>query len=428
MFSGDQLNPMQKKLVSKLLLVVLLVACTNGEPASSIAATATPHLGAESRIPDVPLATEPASPTLTLVPTATTPQITPTTTPIMEATSYEYFAVRPRDTIRFLTFVAWEPDGYTLRYATQDDWTLNNWPSSEAQDWLWWQYDLQSGTQIPLPPPQSRVSSETRQMLSLCTFRKIGDESAEPCPGYSMLVESPFSEQIVFAPITTGDGETWLANTNGSTAKRIENGDGLPLAPSYVEWSSDGRWLIVGNYAYLLPKNQILFLMATDGSFVQGLEQITGYGLTHVNGLYPRFSPDGHSLAYVATDKEDPMDPDGYKLFVLDLNTLESTIITERVGLFQWADSGRGVYVLDGAVFPPGATASTGQVMTNLYYIDLDQSPPKETILARGIPYFPQSDSTSLWAYSEIAHALAYAGYDAQGNLGIVQLYFADKD
>lgn len=417
---------MLKNVGAGLFLVVVLSACMNLKSGTPIAPTNTITLEPTPKKTLIPVTQITATIMDTL--TAPVPQVTPTTVPTVETNQHEYFVVRPLDATHFLTFVTWDSDGYTLRYATQDDWTLNNWPSSEAKDWLWWQYDLQSSIQTSLPPPESQVSPETRRMLSLCTFRKSGDESAELCPGYSTLVESPFSEQIVFAPITTGDGETWLANANGSQAIRIEDDNGFPLAPGYVNWSGDDRWLIVGNYAYLLPKNQILYLIATDGSFVQGLEQITGYGLTHVNGLYPRFSPDGQFLTYVATETRDSADPDGYKLFLLNLNTLESTLITERVGLFQWASSGQGLYVLDGAVFPPEASESPGQLMTKLYYIDLTQTPPEEQLLATDIPYFPQSDSTWLWAYSEIAHAIAYAGYDHHADLGIIQLNLSNED
>ncbi|MBP6472819.1 MAG: hypothetical protein KA773_20390, partial [Chloroflexi bacterium] len=120
------------------------------------------------------------------------------------------------------------------------------------------------------------------------------------------------------------------------------------------------------------------------------------------------------SLAYVGSTVYDSFEASDYHLYLLDLENLESHLLSNRIGLFQWSADGSGLYVLDNGLFPMNPYEDTTEMRkTELYFIDVTTRPGEENIIATDIPYYPNNSSgTWLWGYSSSAQALAYVGYE----------------
>ncbi len=318
-----------------------------------------------------------------------------------------------------LTYIDWAPNGYTLIYAVE-----NGFYSTESVDWTWWSYDSLSGNKIQITPPDSRVDIETRQQLNLCPLQ--GSSMTPSCSGYSLLFESQTSDIIVFTPLATGDGEAWLATINGDSAQKL---DDIVLAPSYVQWSNNERWLIISIHLPALPGQHEHYLVSRDGTFIKRLAEITGHYSSNVNGLFPQFSPDGQTLAYAGSEVPGSHVQSDYKLYTLNLDSLETRLVSSRLGLFQWGADSSGLYVLDGALYPlttedtDTSSGDLGRQITNLYYIDLTKDTVLESQIASNIFYFPKLNrGTWLWGYSEESQAIAYVGFEQDEELGILFL------
>jgi hypothetical protein len=378
-------------------------ATPSASPTNSVAPLASPSL---------PVSTAENPPTI----------LAETATPV---SSYSYISLGPLNSIRYLNHITWEQEGLSLIYAMENEGLELDFPTIEAKDWLWWRYDLPTGVIESLSPPESQVSTTTRERLGICPLEEAWRSPS--CPGFSAVIESPYGgERIVFIPPIGGDGETWLANRDGSNAIRLRDSEGLLGIASYFEWSSDGKWVVVGLYTYGRSDERLHFLAATDGTFIGRLDYLTGHSHMLVQGLFPKFSPDGQQLAYVGTDVISSLDQADYGLYTLDLNSLTSRLITKRVGLFQWSAHSQGLFVLSNALNPierlPNAESLAGRE-SNLYYIDISYEEPVEQFIAGSIPYFPHDGPAStLWVYSPTTQAIAYIGYKKEQELGILLL------
>lgn len=316
--------------------------------------------------------------------------------------------------------VQWTDEGNSLIYSLTD----TQWPAHVLilpVYQTWWQYDLGSGVTQEVPPPQTQVTNTTRESLGICPF-PYDESNPFPYPCDNTLQESPSHNRIAFSSgKTTGEANTWLADIDGSDIIYLEN---FPGAPEDVRWSSDGRWFLIGYYAGV-DGSKLYYLVSADGSFVESLEGLTNTSQWFIQGATPQFSPDGQKLAFagIKTDGESLTgeqlnEEEAYNLYILDLNTLESQLVSLRFGMFQWTRDGRGLYVLDGSANTAGNSIEyvlNDEVnYADLYFIDLSLDAYPEQKLAGDMPIdLPYSGT---WTYSPEAQAIA-GTFDVKGSV-----------
>ncbi len=326
----------------------------------------------------------------------------------LTATLHKQYPIIPIEENAGLFDAQWSEDGQTITYALADD----QWPSHVQflpVYQRWWQYNVTTGDKLALPSLQTRVTNAIRELLGVCPF-PIPEIVPFPCD--NTLQESPTSNRIVFSSGVNASSEanTWLASIDGSDVVYLDKIQG---SPEDVEWSSDGRWLLIGRYYGASISSNMYYLVSSDGTFAKSLEELTGtlHGL--VEGPTPHFSPDGQRVAFTGIETsgrqltwEQQNQEDAYNLYVLDLNTLEYQLVSSRFGLFQWARDGNGLYILDGSANTADSVTTVSEVRyTDLYYIDLTQEPYLEERLTGAIPMYPRY--TSVWAYSPETNAMA---------------------
>lgn len=427
------------------LLLVLLLGCTSSEapdpPSSTPVATSVPPSVASVRAttegvtPSETLVSPTGTPTLIPLNTATSTlvadetielSIQPVPSPLI-AGQYITLAQLDRESAPneylYLADIIWEPEQQAIIYAIQEGIGY-----TEAKEWAWWHFDLFNRENLPLEAPQSLVSSETRAALNLCPLDEQDWTGPTRCGFINRLFESNVHDLLVFSPTAEepyAEGELWIANLDGSDAQKLAD-----FIPFYTHWSMDGQWLATGWAFPGLPGQAIHYLVARDGSSIETLQHITGIDSFYLNGLFPQFSPTKPELLIAGSEVYESRDENDYKLYILDLNTLESRLVTDRMGLFQWADNGQGIYVLDGAFYPPSTEPVPFDMReTNLYYIDLTQNPPQEYLIASGIPYYSNTGyGTWNWAYSPAFQAIAYVGYQDEIELGILFLELDEEN
>lgn len=366
------------------------------------------------------VATRPSEPTVEPTQMVTSTAVAePLVVPLSNLTAltppFEYLKLEELTIDVELEYVAWEADGLGIVYAL----TRPEARSAEAKDWAWWRYDLETGEKEPVPPPASRVTSEIRQQLDLCPTEQESLETRPDCPDRSILLESPTSERIVFSHLSGGD--TWLGNIDGTNLIKLET---LVNTASHAQWSPDGRWLLISVHFPGMPGQMTHYLVRADGSFETEFSALTGHDLFRLNGLFPQFSPDGTKLAYVGSTVYESFDESDYHLYLLDLDSLESHLVSDRIGLFQWSADGQGLYVLNGGLNPVDPYEdSSGERKVELYYVGVTTPPGEERIIATDISYYPPNSSgTWLWGYSPIAQALAYVGHEGIEEFGVLLL------
>lgn len=318
----------------------------------------------------------------------------------------------------FLAHVEWHSDEQAIIYAINTG--IN---SAEVKDWLWWQYDINSHQNQPLDAPQSLLSDEIRQTLNLCPLHETDWEGPSHCRYLTSLFESAAHGMVVYSPLLVeqfpySEGELWIAQMDGSNAQKLAE-----FAPAYVNWSSDGKWFVTGQSMAGLPGQVVHYLAARDGSFFASLQQITGIDNFYLNGLFPLFSPDGKQLLFAGSAIKESRTAADYKLYSLNLDNLESRLVSHKFGLFQWAEDSQGIYVLDGAFLPFEMSDIGHMRQTHLHYVDIIKESPQAHLIADDIPYHPFSYYGSWqWAYSPEHTAIAYVGFSQDLALGILQL------
>jgi hypothetical protein len=321
---------------------------------------------------------------------------------------YQYISLNFVSGKEYLATVFWADD-HSLVYATAEGIT-------EPKDYNWRQYDLLTRQERQLLPSISTVSNSVRQRLNLCPLNISDWTDPTECWEVSRLFESPVSDRMLYSPVTNGAGELWLADKDGAHSTKISD-----FRPSYAQWSSDGKWLTTGEHFPGSPGQETHYLIATNGTFIESLSKVTKTDHFLLDGLFPKFSPDGQKLAYVGSKIYESVHENDYHLYSLDLHTLESRIISERIGLFQWSNDGQGMYILDGALYP--LEGSRELRATSLYFVDMTQEPFQETLIANDIPYHPPNSlGTWHWAYMPATKALAYVGFERKEKLGVLLL------
>ena len=300
----------------------------------------------------------------------------------------------------------WADNGQSLVYAISDQ----QWPSyvrSLPVYQSWWLYDINSGENQAIPPPKTEVSNPVREALGICPFPQ---PETRPYPCSPTLWESPTSNRIVFSSgAIDGDANTWLADKDGSNVIYL---DQLRASPEIVMWSSNGLWLLIGQYNGV---SNTYYLVSIDGAFVESLEQLTETSHWRVEKTAPQFSPDGEKVAFVGIETngrqltpEQLEDEEAYNLYILDLNSMDHQLVSPRFGVLQWATDGKGLYILDGSANTVGnsfAHGNRGVLYAELYYIDLALKGYPEQKLAGDIPlYLPYPGR---WTYSPETRIMA---------------------
>lgn len=333
--------------------------------------------------------------------------------------SHRYLKVADVSIEHALEFVGWEDEGQSFVYAVQETWSDNLVPYIEPKNWSWWQFSPTTNENMPSSPPDSEVTHETREALSICLSPSSGLNNSQGCVNAQILFESPFSDLMIYAP-AAGSESTWIAQKDGSGSLELKEIQGLP---SGVHWASDGHWAVVSIYAYRAPGMELHYLVNTENYDVQLLDTLTGHNLRSVNYLRPLFSPNGRYLIYAATDSPDETNQDGYGLFMLDMSTLRTEKLSKRFGPYQWGHGSNEIYMLDNALVFEFAEDRLAPRKAALYYLDLSSRPIVETRLYDGIEFYPyESPSARHWAYSPEAQAIGMVGLQPKNELGILFL------
>lgn len=145
---------------------------------------------------------------------------------------------------------------------------------------------------------------------------------------------SPDGNQIAYSSSRTGDPDIWIADSNGSLARRITSFRGPDVSPVYNPKTSSQIAWISGRTG--LPQ---LYIMDTDGSAVTRLTD-GGYVSS------PSWSPDGHFIAFAWNRKYGPGAPGGQDIYVMEIATKKWIQVTHDMGQCDfpsWSPDGRHI-------------------------------------------------------------------------------------
>ncbi|GGA59711.1 protein TolB [Edaphobacter acidisoli] len=145
---------------------------------------------------------------------------------------------------------------------------------------------------------------------------------------------SPDGNQIAYSSSRTGDPEIWIADANGSLARRITSFRGPDVSPVFNPKTGDQIAWISGRTG--LPQ---LYIMGADGSNVTRLTD-GGYVSS------PSWSPDGHFVAFAWNRKYGPGAPGGQDIYVMEIATKRWIQVTHGMGQCDfpsWSPDGRHI-------------------------------------------------------------------------------------
>jgi hypothetical protein len=318
-----------------------------------------------------------------------------------------------------LKSLAWVGQGEELLYAIAE-WDGRSF-DVEPRNWPWYLYNVAAEQAVSWPPPGTSLFLQARQTLALTPF--LGQDSSA-IPPDAMVYESPYGDQIIFTPFGASE-ETWLANKNGSNLKEL---DVIGIAYA-TDWSSDGKWVILSRGRATVPGAEDHYLASTDGNFIALVGTLIEIDDGRIIYVRPRFSPDSQYLVYGGSEVADSTNYSHYRLYLLDLETLESRLISNHFGQYQWTPDSKSLYVLtnEAALILQDleewlATSPQESERAALYRIDLTPTSAQETLLADGIEYFPTRLGSWYWGYSPELHAIAATGLQFAQELGILLL------
>jgi len=105
-----------------------------------------------------------------------------------------------------------------------------------------------------------------------------------PSANVSHAALSPDGARVAYVSVESGNGQIWVANTDGSGARRLTHNTATNFWPF---WSPDGQWVA---FASLPPAPaEIWRVAASGGAPIQ---------VTHGGGFRGDWSPDGARIAY----------------------------------------------------------------------------------------------------------------------------------
>jgi Tol biopolymer transport system component len=145
---------------------------------------------------------------------------------------------------------------------------------------------------------------------------------------------SPDGSRIAFVSTRDGNPELYVANADGSDARRISETPGAEDSPS---WSRDGRMIY---FAAAAPRERMqIEVVNADGTGRRRLTQDTA-----ATNYQPVVSPDGQTVAFTSTR-------DGnYEIYLMDPDGSNQRNVTETPGketLPQWWPDGELGYLVE---------------------------------------------------------------------------------
>jgi TolB protein len=178
-----------------------------------------------------------------------------------------------------------------------------------------------------LGPDGSKV-----KMFSLLLGRVV----AFPTGGASTITPAwaPNGKEIAYASAPNGDFDIWIADVNGSLARKVTNFLGPDMSPVYNPRTGGQIAWISGRTG--LPQ---LYIMESDGS---GITRLTDGGYVSA----PSWSPNGQFIAFGWNRKYGPGAPGGQDIYVMEIATKKWIQLTHDSGQCDfpsWSPDGRHI-------------------------------------------------------------------------------------
>jgi TolB protein len=145
---------------------------------------------------------------------------------------------------------------------------------------------------------------------------------------------APSGKELAYAAAPGGAFDIWIADSNGSLARKITSFRGGNISPVYNPRTGDQIALISGRTG--LPQ---LYIMNADGSSVQ---QMTDGG--YVSS--PSWSPSGQFIAFAWDRKYGPGAPGGQDIYIMEVATKKWLQLTHdggRCDFPTWSPDGRHI-------------------------------------------------------------------------------------
>jgi TolB protein len=145
---------------------------------------------------------------------------------------------------------------------------------------------------------------------------------------------SPNGREIAYSSSRSGDPEIWIADINGSLARRVTSFRGPDVSPVYNPKTGNQIAWISGRTG--LPQ---LYIMDTDGSGVQRMTD-GGYATS------PSWSPNGQFVAFAWNRKYGPGAPGGQDIYVMEVSSKRWIQLTHdggRCDFPSWSPDGRHI-------------------------------------------------------------------------------------
>jgi TolB protein len=145
---------------------------------------------------------------------------------------------------------------------------------------------------------------------------------------------APNGKEIAYAAAPGGAFDIWIADSNGSLARKVTNFRGGNISPAYNPKTGDQIAFISGRTG--LPQ---LYFMNTDGANVQ---QMTDGGYASS----PSWSPNGQFIAFAWDRKYGPGAPGGQDIYIMEVATKKWWQLTHdggRCDFPSWSPDGRHI-------------------------------------------------------------------------------------
>jgi TolB protein len=140
--------------------------------------------------------------------------------------------------------------------------------------------------------------------------------------------------RLAFSSSRSGDSEIWVANQNGTDARRITSLKGPDVSPAWNP-KTNGQIAFTGGRT---GEPQI-YIMGQDGSNIQRMTD-SGYAVS------PSWSPNGSLLTFAWNRKYGPGDPGGQDIYVMDIASKNWQQVTHESGnndCPSWSPDGRHI-------------------------------------------------------------------------------------